>query len=95
MTIQEQVAQALEATNGDRPEPGQLYNHLAVTAINAFLKAAAKEGRHIVPVEATEAMIEAGIANTGALGMITSGPDGAFQLVWRAMVAEAPKFELD
>jgi hypothetical protein len=88
MTILERVTQALKATVGDSPEPGQLYNHLAVTAINALLEAAAEEGWRMVPEETTEEMIKRGsekeiINYYGA------------NIVYDAMLTAAPKFEWD
>ncbi len=87
MSIRKQVTQTVtEKTHGSK-------SAIVDATITAFLKAAAKQGRHMVPDEATPAMIEVGIRCAHGQGMITSGPDSAFQLVWRAMVAEADKFE--
>jgi len=62
--------------------------------ITDFLEDAAKKGWHMRPDESTEAMSEAGmIASRPYPGMITGGPEDAFQIVWRAMGRVAPVYE--
>ncbi len=62
--------------------------------ITAFLENAAKDGFHLRPDEATEAMAEAGmIASRPYRDMTTGGPEDAYQLVWRAMGRVAPVYE--
>ena len=87
MTIREKVAQALSDTTGDRPEPGQLFNHLATTAINAFLAAAAEEDWHMAKDKATRPM-------TIAAEKMGAGEAWA-EDCWAAMLAAAPKFAWD
>ena len=97
MSIREQVARAIGGAEFDGGAPGFWEGHLdeADAAIKAVLEAAAEQGQHIVPDEATEAMVQAGIDCLHGQGMITGGPENSFQLVWRAMLERAPKFEVD
>ncbi len=88
MSIQRKVAVALAATNHDRPEPGQLYNHLATVAITAFLEAATEQGWKLVPDKATEDMIKFG-SEKERVGYYGAG------VVYHTMLAAAPKFEVE
>ncbi len=60
--------------------------------ITAFLEDAAKDGFHLRPDTATEAMSLAGI-KASPNGMTTGGPEDAYQHVWRAMGRVAPVYE--
>lgn len=62
--------------------------------ITAFLALSSAAGWRMLPVKATETMSLAGIEAT-PLGMITGGPEDAFQIAWRAMAAVAPIFVID
>ncbi len=94
MTIRERVAQALRATDGDRPDPGQLFDHLAATAITALLEAAAEEGWHMRRDEATEEMAHA--ANGFSyVSEYTMRQDKELIDKYRAVMEAAPPFELD
>jgi hypothetical protein len=100
LSIREQVAAAIYASDHDgacewaklRQADQELYSRNADAAITAFLYIAAKQGRHMVPDKATKAMVEAGIRCSHGQE-IPGGSDGSFQMVYRAMVAEADKFE--
>ncbi len=59
-----------------------------------FLENAAAQGWRLCPEEATEEMVIAGIKDSGDKNNCTGGPDDAFQLIWRAMMKEAPKFQM-
>ncbi len=61
---------------------------------NAFLESAAAQGWRLCPEEATEAMVIAGINDSGDKDNCTGGPDDAFQLIWKAMVKAAPEFQM-
>lgn len=79
------VAQGLKrATQTGAPEPGQLYNYLAIAAINTFLETAAEQGWHMRPDEVTEEM------DTAGSGWCWHD---APPKCWRDMTKAAPKFE--
>ncbi len=94
MTIREKVAEALDWT-------GMSKDIIATAAINAFLAAAAKEGWHMRPDEATEEMDVAGLDDPKASycdNCMQSGHtrnSGFPSVIWDAMLATAPKFEWD
>ncbi len=106
MSIREKVSAALKEKTG----AGFVGLGIADTAINAFLAAAAEQGWHMRPDEATEEMIN-GAAQTrkmqavnaamtlaqihGAKFEATSWHDSALADAYRAMHAAAPKFEWD
>ena len=89
MTIREKVARAIDpgafkeqvrSSHDRRP----LAKMVATAAITAFLEAAAEEGWHMRPDEATGAMEEAGMGEDGPNWPVPS---------WRAMCKAAPEFE--
>ena len=100
MTIRERVARAICKADTAAPEPdAPIYiamraakawegrKDMATAAITAFLEAAAEEGWHMRPDEATEAM-KIGIT---AAWLEEKPPT----YMYRAMLAAAPPFEWD
>ena len=85
MTIREKVARALRHA--------RLEDDDADVAIGAFIAAAAEQGWHMRPDEATETMRLAGRQNSGDERGRTSGPEDSMQLAWRGMGQAAPTFE--
>ncbi len=102
MTICEKVAEAMWADTNDNCGGNwvavetitqETYRSNACVAIATFLTAAAEEGWHMRPDEATETMCKAGIENAGDERGRTGGPDDAFKLIWRAMLDTTDDFE--
>ena len=91
MDIREKVARAICEIEGYFPwghlGDAQKYgvHKTAIAAITVFLEAAAEDGWHMRPDEATEEMIR------NAFG--TDGAQGWRKTAYRAMLAVAPEFE--
>ena len=85
MSVLDKVARAVKTkTPIIRPEPGQLFRCVGEVAIEAFLKAAAEQGWHMRPDEATGEM------------MNYLGPDfdmEAEDVQYRGMMGVAPEFK--
>ena len=79
MNIRTKVARAIGEANHGRQ------GHDAITA---FLEAAAEEGWHMRPDEATEGMENAGFTTVAA-------SNNPIKRSYRAMLAAAPEFEWD
>ena len=104
MSIREKVARAINrTTTSHQPlaHDGRLSDKQAAAAIAAFLEAAAEQGWHMRPDEATEEMGEEWAKL--ALERIQRAVEGDMQTVgmvkgamenYRVMSAAAPKFEL-
>lgn len=103
MTIREKVARAilLRRSQSDYRHTdvkgNWLIDHdkeIATTAITAFLEAAAEQGWHMRPDEATEAMAHAG-NGFKYTSDYTREEDAALRIKYRAMLAVSPEFEWD
>lgn len=87
-SIREAVARALHQKGVDNPT-WEDWLPSADDAITAFLEAAAEQGWHMRPDEATEGMGRRGMSVAPMLYYNEVGP------VYRAMLAAAPPFEWD
>ena len=99
MTITEKVADTLDNRADDRWDTPLLVDLI----INSFLEAVAEEGWRLVRVEPTEAMRYAGMEEA-PLNYYKDGPSSRRRIsmdtdevgpVYRAMIAAAPKFNLE
>ena len=94
-SIREAVARAIGATIKYPHIPDNAQHLLAAATITAFLKAAAEQGWHMRPDEATEAMALQGARDIGKTIRIEKKHIERSKSCHRVMNQAAPEFEWD